>query len=106
MMKPGPDVTVGGVSYPTVMDENGTQRFVADPVLSACFDNGSLCLNKLDIAYQLGRSGLTQRQYAELNMKLGYSVGGFRDLSSFFDMEIVNPLWPPPNPETTGESGE
>ena len=91
--KEAPNVTVGGVEYPTVIDPNGTQRFVADPLLSAACDCGALCLNKLGIAYNTGKSGLTQRQYAELNIRLGYSIGGFSDLSSFFGMAIENPLW-------------
>lgn len=90
------NVRVGGVDYPTIVDEGGVQRFVADPLLAACFECGALDLNKLENAYQLGTSGLTQRQYAELNMKLGYSVCGFMDLSSFQDMEVENPLWKKP----------
>lgn len=86
-------VTVGGVAYPTVIDEYGTQRFIADPILRALFNSGVLNLSVLAVEYQNGRSGLTQRQYAELNMKLGYSICGFADLSSFHDMEINNPLW-------------
>lgn len=94
-MTAGPSVTVGGVAYPTIIDDHGVQRFVADPLLQECCDCGALNLNKLAIAYQMGTCKLTQRQYAELNMKLGYSVAGFADLSSFEDMEIENPLWEP-----------
>ena len=90
---------VGGVTYPTVITDDGVQRFVEDPLLARCFECGALDLNKLGIAYQLGTSGLTQREYAELNMKLGYSVGGFCDLSSFQDLEIENPLWNSPRKE-------
>jgi hypothetical protein len=69
------------------------QRFVANPVLCALWESGALDLNRLEIAFQTGRSGLTLRQYAEIMMGLGYSVSGFRDLSTFESMEIENPLW-------------
>lgn len=92
-LTPGPEVLVGGVAYPTVITPSGSQHFVPEPLISACFACGALNLNRLAEAYQNGTSGLTQRQYAELNMKLGYTVAGFADLPIFKDMVIENPLW-------------
>jgi len=104
-VNPGDIVTVmvGGRPYDTVMDDRGTQRFVADPdnALLARLRNRSdgrpaspgadiADLNEMSLRYQ--RGAFSQREYAEMNMALGYSLEGFHDLSSFADMDIVNPL--------------
>jgi hypothetical protein len=92
MDKPGPTVKVGGVEYPTVIDGRGVQRFIEDPEVRAKYTD----LNALAFRFATGTSGLTLREYAEINMKLGYSVCGFRDLGAFKSMEIENPLWGEP----------
>ena len=85
-------VKVGDEIYPVVVDENGTHRFVANPIVRYLLDNGDLDLNKIAIAYQRGEMGTgkdVQTAYAEFNMMLGYSVCGFAELSSFMDMPIT-----------------
>lgn len=98
--KPGDHITVkvGGVEYDTVIDEHDVQRFIADPLIQKLQRAGIIDLNRLSVAYHYNKV-LTQREYAELNMKLGYSVSGFCDLSSFSDMPIENPVWDNENPE-------
>ena len=87
-------VTVGGVEYGTYIDPDGVQRFVGDPILEYLYQTGRLDFNKMAVDYHSGKyPELTQRIYAEFNMKTGYSVSGFSELSSFQDMEIINPLW-------------
>lgn len=56
--------------------------------------NNPTDLNEMAMAYHEGK--FTQRHYAEFNMMIGYSVGGWAELSSFFDMEIDNPLYDTP----------
>lgn len=84
-------VKVGGIEYPTVIDERGTQRFIGNKLLCHLVDSGQVDLNRLGIDYQ--HEKFSQREYAEFNMMLGYSVSGFAGLSSFHDFEIENPLW-------------
>lgn len=89
-------VRVGGVVYPTIIDEQGTQRFIENPVIRYILDEqvtvgGKPLLNAIGIAYHrglFGRGPEAQRAYAEFNMALGYSVCGFEELSSFQDMEV------------------
>lgn len=88
--KPPPDVTVGGKKYETEWDGE-VQRFKANGVLKYLVERGALDLNHLALAYH--QKKFSQRDYAEFNMMLGYSISGFCDLSSFDDMEIINPLW-------------
>lgn len=107
-VRPGDFITVrvGGVEYQTTISAHGTQRFVEDP------DNPLLKrlrrsttggynpqgdvedLNAMALLYQ--RGGISQREYAEMNIANGYSVSGFCDLGSFDDMDIDNPLWDAP----------
>jgi tRNA/tmRNA/rRNA uracil-C5-methylase (TrmA/RlmC/RlmD family) len=84
-------VKVGEIEYSTVIDEHGTQRFVKNKLLCHLVDSGQVDLNRLSIDYQ--HEKFSQREYAEFNMMLGYSVSGFSELSSFDDLEIENPLW-------------
>ena len=97
-------VNVGGKEYPTHIDENNVQRFFTNPVIVYLFTHNArgeesnhmihdqmLNLNTLGVAYQKGC--FDKREYAELNMALGYSVSGFADLSAFQDWEIENPIW-------------
>ena len=95
-------VTVGGRHYDTVISDAGTQRFVEDPenaLVRRLRENpgktgnpaGDIAdLNEMGRRYHAGE--FDQRTYAEFNMATGYSLGGFRELSSFQDMDIDNPL--------------
>jgi hypothetical protein len=88
-------VKVGGKEYETIIDDNGTQRFRQNTALRALLDAATskgVDLNLLASMYH-GGEVITQRDYAEFNMMLGYSVSGFSELSFFYDMEIENPLW-------------
>jgi hypothetical protein len=92
--KPGDVITVkvGGKEYDTVIDEQGVQRFKENGVLKYLFDRGALDLNEIARIYHT-KKPFSQRDYAELNMMLGYSVSGWCDLSAFQDMDVKNPLW-------------
>ena len=48
-------------------------------------------MNTMARRYRNGE--FTQKDYAEMNIYTGYSVSGFCELSSFFDMIVENPLW-------------
>lgn len=92
-------VKVGGVEYETYIDPNGVQRFRANSLLNFLFENrknknqnSKIDLNEIAILFHT-KQPFSQRDYAEFNMMLGYSVCGFAELSSFEDMEIENPLW-------------
>lgn len=94
-------VTVGGVEYDTVIDENNVQRFVENPehflvkqipmIWDAYLKRNIENMNEMRVRY--ARGDFSQRDYAEMNMAIGYSVGGFAELSSFEDLEIINPCW-------------
>ncbi len=92
-LKPGTeiDVLVGGVSYKTVIDEHGVQRFKANAVIKHLLDSKKLDLN--DLARDYHAKKFDQRSFAEFHMSLGYSVSGFCDLSFFEDLDILNPVW-------------
>jgi len=85
-------VKVGKDHYTTYFDEKGQQRFVPDPLLSKLVDGGVIDLNKLRLDYHT-KKVLTQREYAEFHMKIGYTVSSFAMLQDFLDMEIINPAW-------------
>lgn len=104
MANPGDVITVKveGVEYETYIDKNGTQRFRENPdhpilLLVPIIDAGGgymqRDLNLLARMYHVDKA-FSQRDYAEANMALGYSLHGFGELSSFFDMRIENPLHP------------
>lgn len=84
-------VKVGGIEYPTVIDERGTQRFIGNKLLRHLVDSGQVNMNKLSIDYQHDK--FSQREYAEFVMGLSWSVSGFADIEEFEDMEIENSLW-------------
>jgi hypothetical protein len=103
-LKPGDkvDVMVGGVLYPTVLDEDGVQRFVENPDhflvkrLREYSKGGNPKGDVADLnemAERYDRQQFSKRDYAEMNMAIGYSVCGFADLSGFQDWEIDNPIW-------------
>jgi hypothetical protein len=103
---PGDIITikVEGVEYETYIDPNGTQRFHENPghpilqlvpiitVPSPYGPYETRDLNALRLKY--ANKEFSQREYAEANMALGYSLSGFGELSCFFDMRIENPLNP------------
>ncbi len=110
-LKPGDRLTVmvGGQPYETIITEGGVQRFIEDPnnalyrrlrtrggaggeIVNPSGD--ILDLNEMAVRYHKGE--FSQREYAELNMALGYSVGGFCELSNFQNMDIDNPIWEEP----------
>ncbi len=84
-------VKVDGKKYDTIIDADGVQRFVQNDVIRRIVDLGWVNLNNLAENYH-GQGGISQRDYAEFNMMLGYSMCGFSELSAFEDMEIENPL--------------
>jgi len=102
--KPGDiiKVKVGGVEYDTVINDNHTQRFIENPdhfLLKRIRDysgggnpEGDVKdLNEMAIRYHHGE--FSKRDYAEMNMAIGYSVSGFSELSYFEDWDIDNPIW-------------
>lgn len=93
MAEPGDKVMIrlDGFEYPTIIDDQGVQRFYKNEVVDHLFEAGRLDLNKLALEFRQGKFSL--RHYAEFYMSLGYSVSGFMDLSAFSEMKIENPLW-------------
>ena len=101
--KPGDKITVrvGGVDYETVIDSNHVQRFVEKPdhwlvkqipmVYDTYLKRDIMNMNEMARRYR--NNEFSQRDYAEMNMFTGYSVCGFCELSSFYDMIVENPLW-------------
>lgn len=101
--KPGDKimVKVGGVEYETVIDEHGTQRFVKNPdhwlvkqipmIWDSYLKRDIMNMNVMADRYRNGE--FNQRDYAEMNMAIGYSVCGFCELSSFNNFIVENPLW-------------
>jgi hypothetical protein len=86
-------VHVGGRPYRAVEDDRGRLRFAKDPDhflvkrMTPIFGgNGTADPNTMAVEYHQGRFSL--RDYAEMNIAMGYSVGGFEELSTFFELEI------------------
>lgn len=84
-------VKIGRFQYDTVIDKQGTQRFVENSVIVHLFNTGVLDLNKLGQDYLAKK--FSKKDYLELHVMLGYSISGFCDLSTFFDVKLNNPLW-------------
>lgn len=101
--KPGDKiiVRVGGVGYATYIDQNNVQRFVENPdhwlvkqIPKIWDDYCNDYIHDMNTMARRYRNGeFTQKDYAEMNIFTGYSVSGFCELSSFFDMIVENPLW-------------
>jgi hypothetical protein len=101
--KPGDiiKITVGGIEYDTVIDQHNVQRFIENPdhflvkqipmIWDTYLKRNIENMNEMRRRYIQGE--FSQRDYAEMNMAVGYSVCGFADLSPFEDMEIINPVW-------------
>jgi hypothetical protein len=81
--KRGPTVMVSGKSFPTVIDEQGVQRFKMNAAVRWCVDHVSL--NALWIA------GLPKNDVRALYRMMGYSVCGYADV--FPGDKIENPTW-------------
>lgn len=86
-------VYVGGRSYPAVEDDKGRLRFVVTPEhplvaqLQPIFGGtGEKSPSDMAIAFLNGEFSL--RDYAEMNIGMGYSIDGFEELSTFMDLEI------------------
>lgn len=86
-------VYVGGRPYPAREDDKGRLRFVRNPDhhlvrrMTPIFNGtGTEDPNTMGLAYARGEFSL--RDYAEMNMGMGYSIDGFEDLSSFEDIEV------------------
>lgn len=102
-VKPGDiiKVKVGGIEYDTVIDPSGVQRFIEDrghwlvkqipKIWDSYLKRDIDDMNVMVRRYH--RREFSQRDYAEMNMAVGYSVDGFCDLSYFRDMNVENPLW-------------
>ena len=84
-------VKIGGNEYKTIIASDGRQRFVENSLLRHLIDSGMVSLNQLAIDYQAGK--FPKEEYLFFYMGIGYSVGGFAELSVFEDLEIENPLW-------------
>lgn len=64
---------------PVGVDPRGTHRFLENRIVRDLLDNGSLDLNTIALRAHAGLySNAEQRQLAQL---IGYSVGGYSDLS-------------------------
>ncbi|WP_298841881.1 hypothetical protein [uncultured Salinicola sp.] len=86
-------VHVGGLPYPAREDDKGRLRFVKDPdhplvkrMMPIFGGTGSEDPNTIGLEYGRGEHSL--RDYAEMNIAMGYSIDGFEDLSSFEEIEV------------------
>lgn len=84
-------VKVNGEEFDTVIHTDGVQRFIENSVIDYLFRSKVLDMNRLHTEFRQDK--FTKRDYMIINMMLGYSVGGFADLSVFQDWEIENPVW-------------
>lgn len=103
--KPGDHFTVkvGDWEYDTVIDDRGVQRFVANEAVSLMVDGStrdysrpfayspSVTLNEIGVAFYEGK--IPMKDMIDFHTAMGYSVGGFADLSYWDGIEIINPLW-------------
>lgn len=101
-------VKINGKEYQTYLDKHGTQRFVENRIVSRFIDsnvalyskmgwkwmedNNVYTLNDLSMEYH-GKGEFSLDEMIEFHTMIGYSVGGFAELSYFEDVEIENPLW-------------
>lgn len=84
-------VFVGGAPYPAVLDSRKILRFRKNEAVDHIVVAGNCALNKLAWAFAEGLIPL--KDYAELNMMIGYSVDGFCDLQAFRSLEVKTPDW-------------
>ena len=83
-------VKVGGKSYQTVIDDEGTQRFLVNKLFRHLHGSCRIDLNQLVIDYSNGL--FTQEEYLHFCMGIGYSVSGLSRLPQFENLEFENPL--------------
>jgi len=88
------NIQVGGHSYETKLDEHGTERFIANEehfivkqMQPAFGGKGKKTPN--DIAIEFDKGLISLRDYAETNIFLGYSIGGFTELHRLFEIEVA-----------------
>jgi hypothetical protein len=86
-------VAVGGLNFPATIEENGVERFIADPdhwlvaqLLPPFGGSGDKSPNDMAIAFARGEFSLWD--YAQMNIAMGYSISGFCELHSFGDLAI------------------
>ena len=97
-------VRIDGENYLTQIIKS-TQFFIKNPdhylVRQTREDSGVRIsdFNQMFRRYQAKE--FSQRDYAELNIFVGYSVSSFHGLSSFQDMRLENPLWRLVQPDDT-----
>lgn len=87
------EIQVGGKTYEASREDNGRLRFVKNPDhflikrMSPIFGGeGNEDPNSMAIAYAKGEFSL--RDYAEMNIAMGYSIDGFEELHAFEELEI------------------
>lgn len=111
--KPGDTILirVGTSVVQTFIDKNGVQRLPTNPIYGAWIDGTTAAynryirkvrpedrddaltfgLNEMNVLYHQGK--FTFEEWLEFYLNMGYSVGGFCDLSAFQHLPIVNPVW-------------
>ena len=91
MAKPGDviHVLVNGNPVPTMIDEDGVQRFIANGVVVHLLDQKAIDLNLLMLDANAGK--FTLQDYQMFFMAMGYDIDGFVDM--FPDAKVLNPLW-------------
>lgn len=94
-------VLVNGQPVDTIVDDNGTQRFIENEVVGWLFDSGQLDMEKMFLAFSRGHQ-FSLDSYMEFYMSLGYTLGGFEEVfgegSTIAEqtgqpVEILNPVW-------------
>ena len=100
-------VIVGDRKFTTVIDKHGVQRFKVNTVLNAFADGTTAAWDNWRAAGRHGKEPYSindlTREYHEgkhsfddmltFFTSIGYSVGGFCDISIFADLDVRNPLW-------------
>ncbi len=96
------EISLGGIVYKTYIT-NGVQRFYQNKAIDFLTEehNGKRSIDLNDLCRDYYNNKFPQRDYAEVMMMLGYSVCGFSELSSFHDMQLINPIWNYTQPDDT-----
>jgi len=92
------EIKLGDHVYLSEIDESGVQRFLPIGDHYDKYQKGEYDLNQIHIEF-LTQNTMTQKEYAELKMGICYSISGFSELSTFQDMQLINPLWDYKQPE-------
>lgn len=81
-------IMVDDTSFDTIIDENGTQRFIGNPIIRYLLDSHPILT--LDDLWHMMDAGLITREHLmDFYAQIGYSVTGFEEL--FSNSEIYNP---------------